>query len=326
MMKMKKLLKIALLSMIVCVVALNMNGFAASKKVVVRLKWVNQAQFAGFYAAQEKGYYKQAGLDVEIRPGGSDFPAVQMVTSGSEDFGVTGADQILLSRVQGAEIVAISVIYKQTPFSLMTLKKSGITKMKDLIGKKVAVKLGGNEELTYRLMLRKAGIAANSIEEFPVKYDISPLLSGQVVAFPGYSINETLAAGELGYAVNEIKPADYGINLYADTLFTTQKVIEKDPRMVKAFTQATMKGWQYAINHPDEAASFGLKYDNQLKIAHEKAMMKASLPFLHVGSGKLGVMDTKAWSELQDELVDTGFLKANQKADVIKAFTNKFVE
>ncbi|MDG0793824.1 ABC transporter substrate-binding protein [Cohnella ginsengisoli] len=76
-------------------------GTQKLKKVVVRLKWINQAQFAGFYIAKEKGYYKDAGLDVDIRPGGSDFPSVQMVSSGSEDFGVTGADQILMSREKG---------------------------------------------------------------------------------------------------------------------------------------------------------------------------------------------------------------------------------
>lgn len=332
--KNKNIFKVSLILMLAFIMLLSTAGCAGKssggagslKKVVVRLKWVNQAQFAGFYAAKEKGYYKDAGLDVDIRPGGSDFPAVQMVTSGSEDFGVTGADQVLLSRAQGAEIVAVSVIYRQTPFSIMTLKKSGITSMKDLVGKKVAVKLGGNEELTYRLMLKEAGVSAKLVEEVPVKYDISPLLSGQVAAFPGYAINETLAAEEQGYPVNEIKPSDYNINLYADTLFTTQKIIDKDPDMVKAFTQATMKGWDYAIKNPDEAAALGLKYDKQLKIDHEKAMMKASLPYLSAGEDKLGVMDEKAWSKLQDELVETGFLKENQKSDINKAFTNKYVQ
>ncbi|MFC3801183.1 ABC transporter substrate-binding protein [Cohnella sp. GCM10012308] len=294
------------------------------KKVVVRLKWINQAQFAGFYIAKEKGYYRDAGLDVDIRPGGSDFPSVQMVSSGSEDFGVTGADQILMSREKGAPVVALSVIYRSSPFVLFTLKSSGITSMKDLEGQKVGVKLGGNEELTYRAMVNKAGIKAKSISEMPVKYDLSPLLTGQVKAWPGYVINEVIAAQEQGQDVNVIYPSDYGINFYADTLFTTEKMINKDPETVKGFVQATMKGWDYAINHPDEAAQVTVQYGDQLNLEHETKMMNASIPLLEADKGPLGLMEESEWSTLQDSLIDIGFLK--KKQDLPVAFTNEFIQ
>ena len=93
----------------------------ADEAVTVRLKWFNQAQFAGFYVAQEKGYYKAVGLDVNIQPGGPDFPAVQMVTGGNEQFGVTGADQILIARSKGVPVVALAVIYRRNPFVLFSL-------------------------------------------------------------------------------------------------------------------------------------------------------------------------------------------------------------
>src|SRR5712691_8740899 len=85
----------------------------AAEAVTVRLKWLHQAQFAGFYVAKDKGYYAAAGLDVSIQPGGSDFPAIQMVAGGSEQFGVTGADQILIARSKGVPVVAIAVIYRE---------------------------------------------------------------------------------------------------------------------------------------------------------------------------------------------------------------------
>lgn len=294
------------------------------KKVVLRLKWINQAQFAGFYIAKEKGYYKEAGLDVDIRPGGSDFPSVQMVSSGSEDFGVTGADQILMSREKGAPVVALSVIYRSTPFVLFALKSSGITSMKDLEGQKIGVKLGGNEELTYRAMVKKAGVSAKSIGEMPVKYDLSPLLTGQVKAWPGYVINEVISAEEQGQEVNVIRPSDYGINFYADTLFTTEKMIEKDPETVKGFVQASMKGWDYAINHPDEAAQVTVQYGDQLNIDHETKMMNASIPLLEADEGPLGLMEESEWNTLQDSLIDVGFLK--KKQDLSKAYTNEFIQ
>ncbi|WP_080832724.1 ABC transporter substrate-binding protein [Cohnella massiliensis] len=294
------------------------------KKVVLRLKWINQAQFAGFYIAKEKGYYEEAGLDVEIRPGGSDFPSVQMVSSGSEDFGVTGADQILLSREKGAPVVALSVIYRSSPFVLFTLKESGLATMEDLVGQKIGVKLGGNEELTYRAMAQKAGIEDGAIEEMPVKFDLSPLLTGQVKAWPGYVINEVIAAQEQGHEVNVIAPSDYGIDFYADTLFTTEKMIENDPETVKGFVQASMKGWQYAIDHPNEAAEVTVKYGDGLNLEHETAMMNASIPLLEADKAPLGQMEESEWSALQTSLLDVGFLKEEQ--DLPAAFTNEFIQ
>lgn len=294
------------------------------KKVVLRLKWVHQAQFAGFYTAVEKGFYEEAGLDVEIRPGGSDFPAVQMVASGSEHFGVTGADQIIMGREKGVPVTAISTLYRETPFVLFSLKSSGITTMQDLEGQEVGVKLGGNEELTYRAMIESSGIDASRIKEMPVKFDLSPLLSGQVKVWPGYVINEVLAVEESGEEVNIIKPKDSGINFYADTLFTTQELIDKDPALVKSFVQASMKGWDYAIENPEEAAGFGLNYGKSLKLEHEVNMMNASIPMLLPDSPPLGKMDLKAWETLQQSLLNLDFLKKEQ--DLNQLFTNEFIE
>ena len=292
-------------------------------KTVVRLKWVHQAQFAGFYAAQEKGLYRAAGLDVEIRPGGVDFPAIQMVASGSEDFGVAGADQILLARAKGVPVVALATIYRRTPFVLFALKKSGISSVRDFIGRNVGVKLGGNEELTYRAMLKTAGVDAAKIREIPVKYDVGLLLAGKVDVWPGYVINEVLAAQEKGAELNVIRPGDYNINFYADTLFTRESVIKSNPALVKAFVQTSMAGWGYAVEHPDEAAELGKKYSSELNVSHEKAMMNASIPLLRPKQPPLGKMEVDEWRSLRDQLLALGFLK--QSVDVDQAFTNRFL-
>ena len=146
----------ALASVILLVLSALGATARAEDAVTVRLKWFNQAQFAGFYVAQDKGYYKAAGLAVNIQPGGPDFPAVQMVTGGNEQFGVTGADQILIARSKGVPVVAVAVIYRRNPFVLFSLAKSGIKTPADFVGKKVGVKIGGNEELIYRAVLAKA--------------------------------------------------------------------------------------------------------------------------------------------------------------------------
>ena len=304
------------------VIMLVLSGLCATAQagdaVTVRLKWFNQAQFAGFYVAQEKGDYKAAGLDVNIQPGGPDFPAVQMITGGNEQFGVTGADQILIARSKGVPVVALAVIYRRNPFVLFSLAKSGIKTPADYIGKKVGVKIGGNEELIYRAVLAKAKIDKSQLTEIPVKFDMTPLLTGDIDVWPGYLINEVLAAKEKGFDVNIVHPSDYGIDLYADTLFTTEAMLKEKPDVVRNFVAATLKGWNTAIAAPEEAAKITLKYGDKLNYEHELAMVNASVPLLKPDSKPVGYMDQAGWSSAQQLLLDAGFQKG--PVDIAKAF------
>jgi ABC-type nitrate/sulfonate/bicarbonate transport system substrate-binding protein len=301
---------------------LVLNGLCAAAhaadSVTVRLKWFNQAQFAGFYVAEEKAFYKSAGLDVNIQPGGPDFPAVQMVTGGNEQFGVTGADQILIARSKGVPIVALAVIYRRNPFVMFSLQKSGIKTPADWAGKKVGVKIGGNEELIYRAVLSKAKIDKSQLTEIPVKFDIAPLLTGTIDVWPGYLINEVLTAEEKGFPVNIVYPSDYGIDFYADTLFTTEAMLKSKPDVVRNFVDATLKGWNAAIAAPEEAAKITVKYGDKLTYDHELAMMKASVPLLKPDSKPVGFMDAASWTSAQKLLLDAGFQK--EPVDVAKAF------
>jgi NitT/TauT family transport system substrate-binding protein len=292
----------------------------AGESVTVRLKWLHQAQFAGYYVAKDKGYYETAGLDVSIQPGGSDFPAVQMVAGGNEQFGVTGADQILIARSKGVPVVALAVLYRESPFVLFALKKSGITKPSDFVGKNVGLKIGGSEELVYRAVLKSASVDKGTLHEVPVKFDLSPLLTGQVDVWPGYVINEVLAAQEKGFEVTVIRPADYGVNLYADTLFTTERMLKEKPDVVKKFVAATIHGWADAMADPEAAARTTVKSGNKLDYAHELAMMRASIPLIKAGKDATGVSKESEWEGLQTLLVEAGFQKA--KVEVSKAFTN----
>jgi ABC-type nitrate/sulfonate/bicarbonate transport system substrate-binding protein len=293
----------------------------AAEAVTLRLKWLNQAQFAGYYVAKDKGYYSAAGLEVSIQPGGSDFPAIQMVAGGSEQFGVTGADQILIARSKGVPVVAIAVIYRENPFVLFALKKSGITKPAQFSGHNIGLKIGGSEELIYRSVLKSAKIDKASLHEVPVKFDLSPLLTGQVDIWPGYVINEVIAAEEKGFDVSVIKPSDYGVRMYADTLFTTERMLKEQPELVKKFVAATIHGWTDAVADPQVAARTTVKFGNKLEFEHELAMMKASIPLITAGSGPIGASRPADWEAIQTMLIDAGFQKTT--VDISKAFTNE---
>jgi ABC-type nitrate/sulfonate/bicarbonate transport system substrate-binding protein len=313
-----------LTSILAVLLSLPLATAQAADSVTLRLKWFNQAQFAGYYVARENGYYQSAGLDVNIQPGGPDFPAIQMVAGGNEQFGVTGADQVLIARSKGVPVVAIAVLYRRNPFVLFSLAKSGIKTPADYVGKNVGVKLGGNEELIYRAVLAKAKIDKSKLTEVPVKFDLAPLLSGAVDVWPGYLINEVVAAQEKGFAVNIVYPSDFGIDLYADTLFTTEKMLQEKPDVVDRFVTATLKGWGTAIAAPEQAAKITVKQGSNLTYDHELAMMKASLPLLQPDSGPVGSMQEASWAAAQDFLVGGGFQKS--RVDLAKAYTTKFLK
>jgi NitT/TauT family transport system substrate-binding protein len=317
-------MKIRRLSILIGIAALVATSAGhAAEKVTVRLKWFNQAQFAGFYVAKEKGFYQAAGLDVSIEQGGPDFPSIQMVAGGNEEFGVTSADQILVARSKGVPVTALAVLYRKSPFVLFSLAKSGIDKPEKFVGKKIGVKLGGNEELVYRELLKKVGLDGKNMAETPVKFDMTPLLTGQVDLWPGYVINEVVSAREKGFAVNVIWPTDYGINMYADTVFTTEKMIKEKPQLVQGFTAATLKGWTYAAANPEEAAKITVKYGTKLTYEHELAMMKESLPLLQPDKRPIGSMDPAVWSAMQTSLVQGRFMK--KPIDLSTAYTTRFL-
>ncbi|HWM24216.1 MAG TPA: ABC transporter substrate-binding protein [Chthoniobacterales bacterium] len=291
--------------------------------VSIRLKWLHQAQFAGFYYAKEAGLYSQEGLEVTLLPGGVDYPAIQMVASRSDLFGVTGADQILIAREKGIPVVAVACIFRKSPFVLFSLKDSGIGKVEDFLGRKIGVKLGGNEELTYRAMLRKTGISPSLLTEVPVKFDISLLLTKQVDVWPGYSINEPITAEEKGFPVNLIWPETYGVQLYADVLFTTEEVLRTRPDLVAGVVQATVEGWNKSFADRDTAITYTLKYGEQLTREHERRMLDASYPLVVTGDQPIGSMELSVWKGMHALLRDGGFLKGD--VDLSVAFRVDFL-
>lgn len=288
----------------------------AESSLTVRLTWLHQAQFAGLYLAADKGFYKNAGVMVELKPGGLEYPSIKMATVGNDDIGITSADQILLARAKGAPVVALAAMYQKSPAVLFSLKKSGITMPNDLRGKKVGIKYGDNSEIPIRAMLRKFGIE-KEIKEVSVSYDPGPLIQGQVDSFADFAINAPLSVEEQGYEVSEIFPADHGINMYADVIFTTEPVLAKKRAAIVAFLRATLQGYQYAIDHPDEAVAATLKRDTNLKSDHEQRMFQASVPLWKPAGKQLGEMQEADWAQLNDILLASGLL--NQKVSISQA-------
>lgn len=290
--------------------------------VSLRLKWINQAQFSGFFIANNKDFYKENDLNVKIEPGGPNISPIQMVVSGANNFGIVGADQIILARSKGIPVVAIGVIYKQTPISLVSLKEKNITKPEDIIGKKIAV-VYGNDEVLYKIMLLKQKIDRSKLNEVAQIPDVSQLLTNQVDVKMVYEMNDPVLLKIQGKETNIIRFRDYGVDFYGDTLFTTEDMIKNHPDVVKKFVKASFKGWNYAIENPIEAIDETMKVNPNLNKEAQLGYLQTSIPIVSK-DGKLGFSNKDIWENMEKELINQKVM--TESIEIDKTFTNDFLE
>lgn len=291
------------------------NGHSQElKPVKLQLKWLHQFQFAGYYAAKEKGYYKDVGLDANILEGNKDNPPVMNVLEGKADFGVTGSD-ILNFHVINKPVVVISVIFQHSPYVFMTMADRKINFPTDLAGKKIMISQDQGERL-FRALLLKEGIPIDSVQLTDHSWKPEDLISGKVDAVSAYSTVEPKLLRELGYKINLIDPKDYGIDFYGDLIFTTRKMINNNPEVVEDFNTASLKGWQYAMNNTEELVDYILKLPGvkdrgitREQLQYEaKEMQKLILPELV----EIGHMNPGRWEAMLNIYKQLGL--ANQEA------------
>lgn len=218
------------------------------RPVRLQLKWTHQFQFAGFYAAVEQGFYRDAGFDVTLLEGRPDVDPVHTVADGKADFGV-GNSGLLLWRAKGAPIMAVAAIFQHSPFVLLARRDDGLQSVHDLAGRKLMLEEHAAELLAY-LKMERAPI--NSMTIVPHTGDVGALVRGEVDAISAYSTTEPYDLQAAGFAYNVFNPRAAGIDFYGDTLFTHENLVKSNPAMVTAFRDASMRGWRYALENLDE--------------------------------------------------------------------------
>lgn len=298
----------------------------AAQSISTRLKWLPGALYLGSIAAKEKGYWAEQGLDVKIEPGGFEADPIKLVAAGSNDFGITGAEQLLQARANGVPIVAIYMELKDSPVGWMTLQSSGITKPEQFVGKKVGAWYGTNSEPTFDALMAKLNIDTKKIKRVAVKFDLNPLYSGQVDVIPVYLNGQPLQARRDGKTVSTINPRDYGIRLYGNVYFTTEKMIKEQPETVQKFVNGLAKGWKYTFATPEAAVDTLLKVEPKLERGFELEVLQVSQPYFTGGKPDElpGLMTQTRWDEVKS--VMSTYADLPKTIDTAAAFTNKFVE
>lgn len=296
--------------------------------ISLQLQWVTQAQFAGFYVAKEKGWYEDEGINLTIHPGGPDIVPVDLVAAGSRDFGTTLLAD-LTSKIQKEKpVISIAQIQQENGLRLLAKKSSLIREPEDFAGRKVGVWLGGWEVQFYALLAHK-NIVPENINVISQGFSMEPFIDDRLDVASAMIYNEYLVVLNAGIDKDDlvvIDYADYGLGFPGDVLFTSLSMKEQHPDLCLKMVRASMKGWQYAINHQEEAVDIVVKNDltGVAEPDHQTRMMQEIARMVKgTRTVKIGHIDPDVLTQMTDLLFSYKIIEAPVPVDRI--FTPQFV-
>jgi diguanylate cyclase (GGDEF)-like protein/PAS domain S-box-containing protein len=283
------------------------------EKVTLQFKWLHGFQFAGYYAAQEKGFYAQENLEVELRESVAGISTVEQVLNGEAQYGV--ADTALLQeRLNGKPVVVLASIFQHNPLVLVTLKKSGIVSPYELLGKRVMN--NPNNDAPLLAMYYETGIDPTKITLVENTFDLNDLINGKVDAFSAYLTDQIDELTQRGIAFNIIDPRNYGIDFLGDNLFTTEQEIAQHSDRVQRFLRASLKGWDYALKHPEEIIQLMLKKYNaqqRLSAAHLRFEATETAKMILPDTIPLGSTDIKRFQRVAETYQRLGLVGSTDR-------------
>ncbi|MBN2149465.1 MAG: ABC transporter substrate-binding protein [Anaerolineales bacterium] len=296
--------------------------------LTLQLQWVTQAQFAGYYVALDKGWYAEEGINLAIEPGGPDLISTDRVISGASDFGTALLADVMVAIESGKSLVSISQIQQRNGLLLIAMKDSGIAGPQDFAGKKVGVWLG-NWEAQFDALIAKEGIGTDTFELVSQGFSMDAFIDRELDVASAMIYNEYYVVLESGIGadqINIIDYADYGLDFPGDVLFTSSKMAEENPDICMRMVRASLRGWQYAIDHPEEAADIVLKYDESglQTREHQLSMMQEIAKLVQVSVRPLGYTDRADIRRVIDTLYNYGVL--NSLIEPEDVFNNTFWE
>jgi NitT/TauT family transport system substrate-binding protein len=290
--------------------------------ITVQLLWTHNSSFSGFYAADLNGYYQAEGLKVSFLEGGATTDLISTVLNGTAQFGDASGDQIIQARADGKPVKAIGVIDQRSPTVFVTRKESGITRPQEFVGK--TIRSTSQIEILLNVMMARFGIQPDQYKTIPLPSAIASFEKGDAPVWGIYLNNFAVDLERSGHALNIIYPDDYGVHFYGDTLFTTDELIQKNPDLVLHFLRATLKGYAYAIENPEEAGRMTKVYNPQADIPEEIAKMAITSLLVNTGEDHIGWMNPKKWADMEDAIREQGSIQ--KPLDISQVYTMQFLD
>jgi len=278
------------------------------EKVRLQLKWLHQFQFAGYYAAVEQGFFRDAGLEVELLPATPDLKTSDLLLAGTVQYAVM-SPMALVERQQGKPLVALAAIFQHSADAFMAIKGRGIRTPKDLRGQRVMITVESDAE--NLAMLIASGVPVQSLHVIDHTWSLDDLIQGKVAAQTIYLTNEPYLLRQRGMEPELIKPLDYGIDFYGDCLVSTEQEIRTHPERTEAFLKAVQRGWRYAMSHPEEIARLILrKYSQEKTLEHLLFEAQTMRELIQPNLVEIGYMSQQRWEFIADTYVSLGLMPA----------------
>ncbi|WP_457746861.1 ABC transporter substrate-binding protein [Sulfurimonas sp.] len=235
------------------------------KRVSLQLAWLNQFQFAGYYVAKEKGYYRNVGLDVKLKEYRPYMSVYNEVVAGKSDFGV-GRSSLVRYDSAGKKVVMLGAIFQSSPDIVLALEDSGIKSVEEFKGKTLMKTKEAIDNASINAMLKSHNLDVSDLNYVEHSFNIHDLIDKNIDLYAAYISNEPYTLDKMGIKYKIFSPKDDGFNFYSDILFTSRRYLEKNHEIVKSFKEASLRGWEYAFSHIDETISIILqKYNTQNK-------------------------------------------------------------
>jgi NitT/TauT family transport system substrate-binding protein len=297
--------KITLLGLAIICLASLLSTSAAAEPLNYRLKWLFNASVVGDIYADVHGYFKEAGLDITVKPGGPERDAIKELELGQAAFGVASADQVIRALSKGAPVVVIAQIFQINPMHWMYREKDiSIEKLDDLKNKIIGVTFGGNDEIILRTLLAKGNISEQDTTLFSARYDYNPFFQKKVELWPVYLNTQAVflkkKMAENGEAVSFFNPADHGVQFVSNSVVTSQKMITEQPEVVKAFVSSLCKAWEAALapENKDKAIETLQQFDKDTSVDVMAEQLEVTRRLIKpTADMAIGTIDLPAWQQ-----------------------------
>ncbi len=300
---------------------------AAAEYIRLPMGYIPNVQYAPFYVAIERGYYQQAGIELEFDYS-FETDGVKLVGAGELPFSLVSGEQVLLARAQGLPVVYVMAWWQDYPVAIAAPADSGIQTPQDLAGKRIGIPgTFGASYVGYRALLHAAGLDESATTLDSIGFNqVEALIAGQEEAVVIYANNEPLQLQARGIPVNVIRVADY-VQLASNGLLSNEETLRERPELVRAMVQATLRGVEQSIADPEAAFEICKKYVEGLGALPpaeqdlQRAVLAASIEFWR--SDRPGYSDPAAWENMHSLLLQMGLLA--EPLDVEQAFTNDYL-
>lgn len=292
----------------------------ALEPVSLQLRWMHQFQFAGYYAALHQGYYREAGLDVTLKEGGPGADPVAAVLAGKSDFGI-GVSSLLIDYLKGKPVLMLGPVFQHSPNILLVHGRdkhlADLANVKDGHSAGKIALMEGDQDVELKAMFLNEGIALKKLNIVRDERHLDDFLERQVEALNAYVSNEPFQLDQRGISYTILKPQTYGMDFYGDVLFTHQALAKQRPEVVAAFRAATMRGWQYALDHPREIIDLIVeRYNSQRKTREHLAYEARELHrLINPEVIEIGHSNPGRWQHIADTYTRFGVVDLDRPLD-----------